>query len=91
MYRDRRKFWGHAAYRHRWAWIVGWPEFLSKGRTESAIIDSTTNLKQQIGPASRPPHLLTFVHTAVHQEIGRPFGNRGANSQSGTVPLGVVN
>ncbi|MEA2728231.1 MAG: hypothetical protein QOF70_2706 [Acetobacteraceae bacterium] len=42
-------------------------------------MDSTTNLKQQIGPASRPPHLLRFVHPTVHQEIGRPFGDRGAN------------
>ena len=81
---------GSCGYRHWWAWIVGWPEFLSKGRTESAIIDSATNLKQQVGATSRPPHLLTFVHTAVHQEIGRPFGNRGANSQSSTVPLGVI-
>jgi hypothetical protein len=80
---------GSCGYRHRWAWTVGGPEFLSKGRTASAIIDSATNLKQQVGATSRPPHLLTFVPTAVHQEIDRPLGNRGANSQSGTVPLGV--
>jgi NAD(P)-dependent dehydrogenase (short-subunit alcohol dehydrogenase family) len=81
---------GSSGYRPRWAWIVGWPEFLSKGRTESAIIDSATDLKQQVGATSRPPHLLRFVHTAVHQEIGRPFGNRSANSQSCPVPLGVI-
>jgi hypothetical protein len=81
---------GSSGYRPRWAWIVGWPEFLSKGRAESAIIDSATDLKQQVGATSRPPHLLRFVHTGVHQEIGRPFGNRSANSQSCPVPLGVI-
>jgi hypothetical protein len=81
---------GSCGYQHWWVRIVGWSEFLSKVGTESTIIDSATNLKQQIGPASRPPHLLTFVHPAVHQEIGRPFGDRGANSQSGTMPLGVI-
>ncbi|HUB45987.1 MAG TPA: hypothetical protein VMB73_13455, partial [Acetobacteraceae bacterium] len=65
-------------------------EPLSKVGTESAIIDSATNLKQQIGAASRPSHLLRFVHPTIHQEIGRPFGDRRANSQSGPMPLGVV-
>jgi hypothetical protein len=69
---------------------VGWSEPLSKVGTESAIIDSATNLKQQIGATPRPSHLLRFVHPTVHQEIGRPFGDRGANSLSGPMPLGVV-
>ncbi len=29
-------------------------------------------------------------HAPVDQEVGRPFRDRGANAQSGTVPLGVV-
>jgi hypothetical protein len=39
-------------YSHRWVRIVGWLEPLSKVGTEGAIIDSATNLKQQIGAAS---------------------------------------
>jgi hypothetical protein len=81
---------GSCGYGHWRVGIVGWPEFLSKAGTECAIIDSTTNLKQQIGPASRPPHLLRFVHPTVYQEIGRPFGDRGANSQPSSVTLGIV-
>jgi len=81
---------GSCGYCHWRVGIVGWPEFLSKAGTECAIIDSTTNLKQQIGPASRPPHLLRFVHPTVYQEIGRPFGDRGANSQPSSVTLGIV-
>jgi hypothetical protein len=60
--------------------IVGWLESLSEARVESTIIDRATNLKEQVGAASRPSHLLTFVHTAIHQEIGRSFGDRGSNS-----------
>src|ERR1700753_2353078 len=58
--------------------------------TERAIVDGTTDLQQEVGPASRPAHLLRFVHPAVDQEIGRPFGDRGANPQAGTVALSVV-
>ena len=70
--------------------IVGWLELLAKARSESTIIDSATDLKQQIGAASGPSHLLTFVHPAVDQKIGRAFGDRGTNSQSGPMPLGVI-
>jgi hypothetical protein len=70
---------GSCSYGHRWVQIVGWSEHISKVGTESAIIDSATNLKEQIGAALRPSHLLRFVHPTVHQEIGRPFGDRGAN------------
>jgi hypothetical protein len=68
----------------------GWLESLSGARAENTIIDRATNLEQQVGAASRPSHLLTFVHPAIDQEIGRSFGDRGSNSQSGTVPLGVI-
>src|SRR5208282_2916033 len=71
--------------------IVGWMEFLSEAGTEGAIIYGAANLKQKIGTPSRPAHLLGLVHPAVHQEIGRPFRDRSADPQSGTVPLGVIN
>src|SRR5208337_4769319 len=67
--------------------IVGGLESLSEAGAERAIIDGAANLKQKIRPSPRPAHLLRFVHPAVHQKIGRPFGDRGADPQSGTVPL----
>jgi hypothetical protein len=70
--------------------MVRWLEFLSIGRTKRAIANGATNLQQKIGAASRPSHLLRFIHAAVHQEIGCPFGDRGSNGQSGTVPFGVI-
>src|SRR5947209_7360966 len=71
-------------------WIVSRIESLPKAGTERAIVDSATNLQQQIGPSSRPTHLLRFVHPTVHQKIGRPFGDGGADPQSGPVPLGII-
>jgi hypothetical protein len=53
-------------------------------------MDRATNLKEQVDATSRPSHLLIFVHPTIHQEIGRSFGDRGSNSQSGTVPLSVI-
>ena len=50
--------WGSGGYRHWRAGIIGWLEFLSEAGTERAIIDSATNLEQQVGAASRPAHLL---------------------------------
>jgi hypothetical protein len=35
-------------------------------------------------------HLLGFVHSAVRQEIGRPFGERGSNAPARAVPLGII-
>jgi hypothetical protein len=70
--------------------VVSCEEFLSTVRTERTVIDRAPNLKQQVGAAPRPSHLLTFVHPAVHQEIGCPFGDRGTNSQPGTVAFGVI-
>jgi hypothetical protein len=41
-------------------------ELLSETRTEGAILDGATNLKQQIGAASRPAHLLLgFIRRAT--------------------------
>jgi hypothetical protein len=56
--------------------IVGWVELLSVAGTKRAIVDRAANLGQEIGPSSRPAHLLGFIHSAVHQKIGRPLGDR---------------
>jgi hypothetical protein len=70
--------------------IVNELELLSEAGAERAIIDGAANLEQEIRPSSRPAHLLRLVHAAVHQEIGCPFGDRGADPQSGTIPLGII-
>jgi hypothetical protein len=64
--------------------------FLSTGGTERAIVDGVTNLRQKIGPASRPLHLLRFIHAAVHQKIGRPFGVRSADAQARAMAFSVI-
>jgi hypothetical protein len=40
--------------------IVGWVEFLSVAGTKPAIVDRAANPEQEIGPSSRPAHLLGF-------------------------------
>src|ERR1700730_923192 len=82
--------WGSGGNRRLWMYIIGWVEFLSEAGTECAVVHSAANLEQKIGPSPRPTHLLRLVHPAVHQKIGGPFGDRSTNSQSGPVPLGVV-
>src|SRR5882757_2782974 len=34
--------------------------------------------------------MLPFVHPPVYQKVGRPFGDRGADPQSGTMAFGVI-
>ena len=82
--------WGLRGESHRRKGIVRGLESLSVGRTERTIVDGATNLQQEIRAISRPAHLLGFIHPAVHQEIGCSFGDRGANSQSGTMPFSVI-
>jgi hypothetical protein len=65
-------------------------EPLSEAGAKRATIDRASNLKPQIGTASRPSHVLTFVHPPVHQKVGCPFGDRGSDPQSGTMALGVI-
>jgi len=50
--------WGSGCDRHWRIWIVGWLESLSEAGPERAIIDGARNLEQQVGPTSRPAHLL---------------------------------
>jgi hypothetical protein len=63
-------------------------EQLPEAGTELAVEDGA--LKQEIGPASGLSHLLRFVHAAGDQEVGRCFGQRCADPQTGTMALGVV-
>ena len=53
-------------------YIVGWVESLSVAGTKRAIVNRAANLEQEIGPLSPLAHLLRFIHSAVHQEIGHP-------------------
>src|ERR1700722_9170347 len=70
--------------------IVSWVEFLSVAGTKRAIVDRAANLEQEIGPSSRPAHLLGFIHSTVHQKVGRPLGDRSPNPQPGTMALSIV-
>ena len=57
---------------------------------EFTVDDGVTNLEQEIGAASGPPHLLGFGHAAVDQEVGRTFGERRTDPQTGTMVFGIV-
>src|SRR4051812_32622434 len=70
--------------------IIGGFESLSEAGAERPIVDGAANLEQAIGPSPRPAHLLRLVHPAVHQEVRRAFGDRGADPQSGPVPFGII-
>ena len=50
--------WGSGGDRHWRAGSVGWLELLSEAGTERAIVDGAADLQQQVGPVSRPAHLL---------------------------------
>jgi hypothetical protein len=67
--------------------IVGGVESLSEAGAERAVGDGAADLKQQVGAASRPAHLLRFVHPTVHQEVGRTLGQRRADPQSSPASL----
>ena len=87
---DRREI-GGSRRDSRWRmWIVGGLEALPEAGAERAVVDSASNLQQQVSAAPGPAHLLRFGHASVDQEVGRPFGDRGPNPQARTVPLGVV-
>jgi hypothetical protein len=62
-------------------------ELLTIGRSECAIVDGTTNRQRKISAAPRPSHLLRFIHSPVHQEVSRPFGDRGADAQFGAAAV----
>lgn len=70
--------------------IVSWVEFLSESGVEFAVVDGAANLEQEICTASRPAHLLRFVHPTVHQEIGCPFGDGGSDPQSRSMSGGII-
>jgi hypothetical protein len=47
-------------------------------------------LEQEVSAPTGAAHLLCLVHAAVDQEVGRGFGQRGADPQTGTMALGIV-
>jgi hypothetical protein len=63
---------------------------LYEAGTELAVEDGAADLGQEIGAAAGPLHLLRFVHTPVDQEVGGCFGQCGADAETGTMTLGVV-
>jgi hypothetical protein len=80
--------WGSSRH-SRFGAGIGFEE-LTEGGTEFAVEAGTTDLEQEIGAAAGPSHLLGFVHAAVDQEVGRCFGQRGADPQTGTMAFGIV-
>src|SRR5689334_18160864 len=63
---------------------------MAEPRTERAVVDRTADLEQEIGASSRPSHLLRLVHASIDEEVGCTFGNRGPDTQAGTISLGVI-
>src|SRR5208283_5074250 len=63
---------------------------MPKPGTERAIVDRATNLEQQIGAISRPPHLLRLVHTTVDQKVRCALGNRRSDPLAGPESFGIV-
>src|SRR5882757_2170270 len=63
---------------------------MAEPRTEGAVVDRTSDLQQQVGPASRPSHLLGLVHTTIDQEVRCAFRNRSPDAQAGTISFGVI-
>jgi hypothetical protein len=66
-------------------WLAG---SLSGARAESTITDRATNLKEH-------RHRVATIASAGicssdYQEIGRSVGDRGSNSEPGTVPRGII-
>ena len=52
-------------------------------RCEAYRLEGAADLQQLVGTALRPAHPLRFGHPAVHQEVGRAFGQRRADPQPG--------
>ena len=59
-------------------------------KAEPSLPLRAAQLEQEIGAAAGPSHLLGFVHAAVDQEVGRTFGDRSADPQTGTMAFGIV-
>src|SRR4051794_23471885 len=70
--------------------VVGGLETLAEAGAERAVVDRTADLEQTVGTAPGPAHLLRLVHPAVHQEVGCALGQRHADPQPGSMPLGIV-
>src|SRR3954471_18587339 len=65
-------------------------EQLAEAGSELAVEAGATDLKQEIGAAAGPSHLLGFGHAAVDQEVGGAFRDRRADPQTGPMAFGIV-
>src|SRR3954453_11630508 len=70
--------------------VVGGLETLAEAGAERAVVEGAADLEQTVGTAPGPAHLLRLVHPAVHQKVGCALGQRRADPQPGSVPLGIV-
>src|SRR3954466_15739580 len=70
--------------------VVRGKEALPKAGAKRAVVDGAADLEQPIGTASRPAHLLRFVHATVDEKVGRSLGQRCANPQPSPVPFAIV-
>src|SRR3954464_5852723 len=78
--------WGSGSH-SRFGAGLGFEELAEAG-AEFAVEDGA--LEQEISTASRPSHLLRLVQAAVDQEVGRCFGQGGADLQTGAMAFGTV-
>jgi hypothetical protein len=64
-------------------------ELLSEIRTEGAIVDGATNLKQQVGAASRPAHLCDLFIRRFTRKLAVPSVSAGP-TQARAMAFGVI-
>jgi hypothetical protein len=63
---------------------------VAEAGTKFAVEGGAADLEPEIGAEARPSHRLGFVHAAADQEVGRCFGQRGADAQTGAMAFGIV-
>src|SRR5215216_5896919 len=71
--------WGSGCGGHWRERVIGGVETLPEAGAERAVVDGAADLEQPVGAAPGPTHLLRLGHPAVHQEVGRALGQRGAD------------
>src|SRR5690349_24832491 len=65
-------------------------EELAEAGIERAVEDGAADLEPEVSTAAGPSHRLRFVHALIDQEVGRCFGQRGADPQAGAMTFSVV-
>src|ERR1700676_4283268 len=81
---------GSGRHRQLLRWFAPRIEQMAKSGTERAIVDRATNLKNGVSATPCTSSLLPVVHSLVHQEIRRAFGDRCPNPQTRAVTFGVI-